>query len=55
MANINRLKVVLVEKDRTGKWHVYTGEELKARCFCHEIDHLDGILFVSKVIGKLEG
>ena len=42
-------------QDRTGKWHIYTGEELKARCFCHELDHLEGILFVSKVIGKLEG
>ena len=48
-------KVQVKAQDRTGKWHVYTGEELKARCFCHEIDHLDGILFVSKVIGKLEG
>lgn len=39
-------------QDRNGKWHVYTGEELKARCFCHEIDHLDGIVFTQKVIKK---
>ncbi len=39
-------------QDRTGKWHVYKGTELKARCFCHEIDHLDGILFTQKVIRK---
>ena len=26
------------------------GEELLARAFCHEIDHLDGVLFVDKVI-----
>ena len=48
-------KVQVKAQDRTGKWHIYTGEELKARCFCHELDHLEGILFVSKVIGKLEG
>ena len=48
-------KVKVKAQDRTGKWHIYTGEELKARCFCHELDHLEGILFVSKVIGKLEG
>ena len=48
-------KVQVKAQDRTGKWHIYTCEELKARCFCHELDHLEGILFVSKVIGKLEG
>ena len=25
-----------------------TGEELKARAFCHELDHLEGILFKAK-------
>ena len=39
-------------QDRTGKWHVYKGTDLKARCFCHEIDHLDGILFTQRVIRK---
>ncbi|MGN0458312.1 MAG: peptide deformylase [Eubacterium sp.] len=48
-------KVQVKAQDRNGKWQVFTGEELKARCFCHEIDHLDGILFTSKVIGNLEG
>lgn len=52
---IRPAKVQVKAQDRTGKWQVFTGEELKARCFCHEIDHLDGILFTSKVIGKLEG
>ena len=47
-------KVQVKAQDRNGKWQVFTGEDLKARCFCHEIDHLDGILFTSKVIGKLE-
>ncbi|MBQ3150721.1 MAG: peptide deformylase [Clostridia bacterium] len=39
-------------QDRNGKWHVYKGAGLLARCFCHEIDHLDGILFTQKVIRK---
>ncbi len=29
------------------------GTELLARAFCHEIDHLDGIVYVEKVEGKL--
>ncbi len=29
------------------------GTELLARAFCHEIDHLEGILYVDKVIGDL--
>jgi len=37
-------------QNRHGKWYIYKGESLKARCFCHEIDHLDGILFTQKAI-----
>lgn len=37
-------------QDRNGKWCIYKGEALKARCFCHEIDHLDGIVFKQRVI-----
>lgn len=48
-------KVQIKAQDRNGKWQVFTGEDLKARCFCHELDHLDGILFTSHVIGELEG
>ncbi len=29
------------------------GTELLARCLCHEIDHLDGIMYVDKVEGEL--
>lgn len=36
-------------QNRNGQWCVYKGEDLKARCFCHEIDHLDGILFVDRL------
>lgn len=43
-------KVQVKAQDRTGKWHIYTGEDLKARCFCHELDHLEGILFTEKTI-----
>lgn len=32
---------------------IVEGTELLARAFCHEIDHLDGILYVEKVIGGL--
>ena len=31
-------------QDRNGTWFEAEGEELIARCFCHELDHLDGIL-----------
>lgn len=30
------------------------GSELLARAFCHEIDHLDGVLYVEKVEGELK-
>ena len=42
-------KVQVKGQDREGKWHVYTGEDLKARAFCHEIDHLDGVLFIDRM------
>ena len=32
---------------------IYEGEGLLARAFCHEIDHLDGHLYVEKVEGEL--
>ena len=32
-------------QDRDGNWFETDGEELTARCFCHELDHLDGILY----------
>jgi len=32
-------------QDRNGEWYEAEGEELIARCFCHELDHLDGILY----------
>jgi len=32
-------------QDRNGNWFEAEGEELIARCFCHELDHLDGIVY----------
>ena len=32
-------------QDRHGNWYEAEGEELIARCFCHELDHLDGIIY----------
>ncbi|MBO4893534.1 MAG: peptide deformylase [Clostridia bacterium] len=39
-------------QDRNGKWCVYKGEGLKARCFCHETDHLDGVVFTQRLAPK---
>ena len=38
-------KVTVRAQDRFGNWFEREGEGLTARCFCHEIDHLNGILF----------
>lgn len=32
-------------QDRNGNWFEAEGQEIVARCFCHEIEHLDGHLF----------
>lgn len=37
-------------QDRNGNWFEAEGEALIARCFCHELDHLDGILYVDKML-----
>ena len=41
---VRPMTVKVKAQDRNGQWCVYKGSELKARCFCHEIDHLDGEL-----------
>lgn len=35
-------------QDRFGEWFEAEGDGLTARCFCHEIDHLDGVVFTSR-------
>ena len=39
------MKVTVEATDRNGNRYSVTGEGLLARCLCHEIDHLDGILY----------
>ena len=38
--------VTVSAMDRNGEMKTYTGDGLTARCFCHELDHLEGILFI---------
>ena len=40
-------------QDRHGEWFEVEGRGLTARAFCHEIDHLDGVLFIDKAIRML--
>ncbi len=45
--NVIRPQYVTVRaQDATGKTYEMRGEGLLARAFCHEIDHLDGVLFI---------
>ena len=43
-------KVRVRAQDRKGKPFEIEGEGLLAVCLCHELDHLDGILYVDKMI-----
>ena len=47
-------KVTVKAQDRYGEEFTATGEALLARAFCHELDHLDGILFKDKIIEYYE-
>lgn len=46
-------KVKVKAQDRYGREFVIEGRDLLARAFCHEIDHLSGILFKDLVIRML--
>lgn len=46
--------VTVKGKNRRGEEVSYIGKGLKARAFCHEIDHLDGILFKSRLVKSLK-
>ena len=39
------MKVRVRAQDRTGQFFEVEGEDMTARCFCHETEHLDGHLF----------
>lgn len=40
--------VTVQAQDREGNTFQVSGEEITARCFCHELEHLDGHLFVER-------
>ena len=42
-------RVTVKAQDRFGKEFTITGEGMLARAFCHEIDHLDGVLFIDRI------
>lgn len=44
------MTVTVKAQDRDGNNFTLTAEGFKARAFCHEIDHLDGILFKTKIL-----
>ena len=36
-------------QDRNGEWYEAEGEEVTARAFCHELEHLDGHLYTEHI------
>jgi peptide deformylase len=40
--------------NRKGEWFEISGSDLLARAFCHELDHLDGKLFIDEMIKELK-
>ncbi|WP_055667871.1 peptide deformylase [Desnuesiella massiliensis] len=47
-------KVVAKYLDENGKENIVEAEELFARAICHELDHLNGVLFIDKILEKEE-
>ena len=52
---VRPMSVKVKAQNRHGKWFFYSGSELKARAFCHEIDHLDGQLYIDHLAPEQEG
>jgi peptide deformylase len=48
---VRAAKVTVRAQDVNGKWFEMDGEELLSRCMQHEIDHLDGMLFIFRMSG----
>lgn len=46
---VRAAKVRVRAQDEHGEWFEMDGEELLARAFQHEIDHLDGVLFIFRM------
>lgn len=51
---VRPMHVKVRAQDRHGEFFEIEGEELLARAFCHEIDHLDGIMFKSRALRMLD-
>ena len=51
---IRPMTVKVKAQNRDGNWCVYKGIGLKAKAFCHEIDHLDGTLYIDKLASQAE-
>lgn len=49
---VRPMKVTVRANDRHGNVFTVTGEGLMARALCHEIDHLDGILFIKRAVNE---
>lgn len=47
-------KIKVRYMDENNEWHEMEAEDLKARCICHEIDHLNGVLFIDKYIDEVK-
>ncbi len=55
MGEVERPERLTVKaQDRFGKEQSFDVEGYLARCFCHELDHLDGVLYTSRVIRFIE-
>lgn len=46
---VRAAKVRIRAQDENGKWFEMDGEDLLSRCFQHEIDHLNGVLFIFRM------
>jgi peptide deformylase len=46
---VRAAKVRVRAQDERGKWFEMDGDDLLARCFQHEIDHVDGMLFIFRM------
>ncbi len=46
---VRHAKVRIRAQDENGKWFEMDGDDLLSRCLQHEIDHLDGMLFIFRM------
>lgn len=49
---VRPMSVKVKAQNRYGNWCVYKGTELKAKAFCHELDHLDGVIYTDVLASK---